>query len=70
MNCMNTLKIKARCVELGMTQEEVARKLGIKSATFSQKINNIRKTGVDEAFALAEILQIPDEQFRAYFFAN
>ena len=67
---VNTNKIKGRIVELGLTQKDLAKALGIATPTVSQKINNVRSMDVKEAFIIAEILRIPDEQFREYFFTN
>lgn len=67
---VNSNKIKGRIVELGLTQNDLAKALGIATPTISQKINNVRSMSLDEAFAIADILKIPDEQFREYFFKN
>lgn len=65
---INTNKLKARIVELGLTQKALADALGVATPTISQKINNIRSMDVREAFIIAEVLKIPDEDFREYFF--
>lgn len=65
---INTNKIKGRIVELGLTQRDIANALGVALPTVSQKINNIRAMDVKEAFIIAEVLNIPDEEFREYFF--
>lgn len=67
---VNSNKIKGRIVELGLTQKDLAKALGIATPTLSQKINNVRSMSLDEAFTIADILKIPDEQFREYFFKN
>lgn len=67
---VNSNKIKGRIVELGLTQKDLAKALGIATPTISQKINNVRSMSLDEAFTIADILKIPDEQFREYFFKN
>lgn len=67
---INTLKIKARMVELGLTQKSIAAKIGIAAPTVSQKINNVRPMMLDEVEKFSEILKIRDDQFREYFFYN
>lgn len=65
---VNTNKIKGRIVELGLTQKDIAKALGVALPTVSQKINNVRAMDVREAFVIANVLKIPDEKFREYFF--
>ena len=61
---INANKIRARIVELGMTQQQVAEKIGMSAKTFSIKMNN-GKFGLDEADRMIEILKIdkPDSYF-------
>lgn len=65
---VNTNKIKARIVELGITQKVLADAIGVATTTISQKINNRRAMDVSEAFKIAEVLKIQDTDFREYFF--
>ena len=70
---VQTLKIKARIVELGLSQNDIVESLkeaGVKMAysTFNQKINNVRTLSLTESLALQQILHIPDEDFKNYFF--
>jgi transcriptional regulator with XRE-family HTH domain len=67
---INTNKIKGRIVELGLTQRDIARALGIATPTVSQKINNVRAMSIKEAFVMASVLKIPDDDFREYFFTQ
>ena len=64
---INSNKIRARIVELGMNQQTVAEKIGMSAKTFSIKLNN-GKFGLDEAEKLIDVLQI-DEPV-SYFFTN
>lgn len=66
---VDTEKLKKRIEEKGISQAEVARKLRCAQSTVSLKINNKRPFFLDEAWELAEILEIKD-QFFSYFFAN
>ncbi len=65
---VNTNKIKARIVELGINQQDVAKALGIAQPTLSQKINNIRPIDLNEALVLADFLKIEPAEYPIYFF--
>lgn len=67
---VNTLKLKARMVELGLTQKDIAKALGIASPTISQKINNIRPMNLKEADLIADLLRINTIQYGEYFFTS
>ena len=64
---INANKIRARIVELGMTQEQVAAKIGMSKKTFSLKMKS-GKFGLDEADRMIDVLKI--EQPEKYFFSN
>jgi len=65
---VNTNKVKARMVELGLNQEDVAKMLGIDYSTFNIKINNNRRFYADEVAKLCEILGLDtSNQLREYF---
>lgn len=64
---INANKLRARIVEMGMTQKEVAEKIGMSEKTFSIKINN-GKFGLDEAEKMIDLLHI--EQPEKIFFSN
>ena len=64
---INANLIRAKIVENGMTQEQVAKEMGISAKTFSIKMNN-GKFGLHEAEKMIQILKI-DEPAR-YFFAQ
>lgn len=63
-------KIKGKLAEKGITQKQAAEKLGIRQATFSQKLNNVRPITLDEANALGKLLQFDNEEFYEIFFAD
>lgn len=67
---INTNKIKARMVELQLTQKDVAKSLGLAQPTVNQKINNIRPMDLDEAEKLSSLLNISPDEFSMYFFYN
>lgn len=63
----NANLLKAKIVENGMTQEEVARRIGMSPKTFSLKINS-GKFGLDEADKMISLLNI--EKPELIFFAS
>ena len=67
---INTRKIKARMVELGITQKDAAKFLCIAQPTINQKINNIRPMDLEEAEKLSNLLQLNIEDFQSYFFCT
>lgn len=67
---INTRKMKARLVELGLSQKDFAECLGIATATASQKINNVRPMSLEEAEKICNLLNIEPDQFASYFFAQ
>ncbi|MBQ7556890.1 MAG: helix-turn-helix transcriptional regulator [Lachnospiraceae bacterium] len=64
---INANLIRAKIVENGLTQAQVAEKLGMSKKTFSVKMNH-GKFGLDEAQKMIEILKIDKPE--KYFFAN
>lgn len=67
---INTNKIKGRMAEMQLTQKDIATSLGLAQPTVNQKINNVRPMDLDEAEKLSVLLNIPPEEFSAYFFYN
>lgn len=65
---VNTPKIKGRITELSLSQNDVAKALGIAQSTLNQKINNIRPINLNEAEKIQKLLQVPDSEFTTYFF--
>ena len=55
---INTNKIKARIMELGLTQEDIADKVGINRSTFNLKITNKRRIYMDEVVKVCQALNI------------
>lgn len=55
---INTRKVKARMIILGLTQPIVAELMGMNVATLNAKINNNRRLYVDEHRKLVEILKL------------
>lgn len=61
-------KLKGLIREKGYTQEEVARHIGIAPSTLSIKLNESVFFGQDEIQKIADLLKIPDSQYKQYFF--
>ena len=55
---IDTRKVKARMILLGLTQPAVAKLMNINVATFNQKLNNKRRIYIDEYLKLCEILEL------------
>lgn len=66
----NSERLKARMRELGVTQQDLADTLNLAAPTICQKINGIRPLFLSEAEAIAARLNIPDTEFRQYFFKD
>lgn len=63
-------KLKGRIREKGFTQEDIARQINIAPSTFSTKINGIVFFNQDEIEQMAEFLQVPNEEYKEYFFTQ
>lgn len=61
-------KLQGRMKELHLTQDYVSKYLGINKSTFNLKINSQVIFTQDELSKLIEVLKIPDEDIREYFF--
>lgn len=55
---INTRKVKARMLILGLTQPIVAELMGVNVATLNAKLNNNRRLYVDEHKKLVRILKL------------
>lgn len=55
---VNSRKVNARILELGLTQESVAKSMGIDRSTLNNKINNKVRFFADEVGMLCNILNI------------
>lgn len=55
---INARKLKARMVELGITQSNIAKNMGVDPTTLYLKLNNQRRIYVDEVGKLCKILKI------------
>lgn len=65
---INAPKIRGRMAELGITQRDLAERMGLAAPTVSQKLNRLRPMDLDEAKRMAEILEIDTSQMGEYFF--
>lgn len=55
---MNKLKLKAKIIENGLTQNKVAKKMGITLQTFNAKLNGRAPWTLDNILKLRDILKI------------
>ena len=67
---INGKKIKARMVELGLTQKMLAKLLEIAQPTLNLKLNGKRPMTISEAELLCNILNIDNSEIGLYFFNN
>lgn len=59
---MNANKIKAKIVERGMTQGEVAKMIGISPNSFSRKLLGKRDFSLSEVMSLCTVLELENPQ--------
>jgi len=64
---INSNKLRGKIAEAGMTQKEVAQKIGMTPKTFSMKMKS-GKFGLDEADKIISLLKIKDPSL--IFFAS
>lgn len=64
----NYSKLLGRFREYGLTQKDVAIRIGIRPTTLSQKLNNKFSFTSDEIDAICKLLDIPNEEIGIYFF--
>lgn len=66
----NTLKLRAKLIENNLTNEDVAKELGISKQSFSMKANNKREFKASELNKLVILLNLAETDFLPIFFAN
>lgn len=66
----NYNKLLGRMKEKKMTQENLAKRIGLQPPTLSQKLNNKGKFKQTEISKICHILDIPDKEIGQYFFAH
>ena len=64
----NSRKIKGLIIEKGMTQKDIASRIGLSRTAFNYKINNKHEFTVSEIMSLCDILDIKDKN--VYFFCR
>ena len=67
---INTKKLYERMKELGVRQSDIAELLQVARPTVSQKLRNVRPMYLDEAWKIAKKLEIAEDLFCVYFFAE
>lgn len=72
LEMINVMELKAQLKRTGMTQANLAEKVGMNPATLNRKINNVegKTLTVKEATEIAKNLDIPKEKLTFIFFAN
>lgn len=67
---VNSLKIKGKIVEQDTTISKLAAEMGLSAYSLGQKIGGKSIMTLDEADKLQNLLNIPDCEFKSYFFAS
>ena len=69
---INIHKLKAKIKEKNMTQEELAKRIGIDSSTLSKRMNDLQGNNftIEEATKMIEILSISGDEVTQIFFNN
>lgn len=65
---LNTIRLKERIADLGLSQRTIAANLKLSQPVVSQKLRGIRPLQLHEAEALAKLLEIEPAEFCSYFF--
>lgn len=65
---VNTNKLKAKIVEKGYTQEQLAREMGMTRATFARRMANAEEFDVGEIGIMIEVLDISEGELAPIFF--
>ncbi len=65
-------KVKARMLLMGLKRKDIASKdvWNCSMSTVSQKLNHTRPISLEEANALASLLNLNSEEYYEYFFAS
>ena len=61
-------KLKERIQDNNLTQEQVAKSIGISKGAFSQKINGSVAFSQDDVIKISDVLNIPKTKIYEYFF--
>lgn len=65
---LDTKKLKAKIVEEGLTQKDLAKKIGVSENTLTRKINGKRDFYIGEIDKICEALHISDNSLKAQIF--
>lgn len=67
---VNTQKLIERMKELGISQQQLADICSVKRPTINQKLHGVRPISLSEAQIIQKVLDIPENEFGAYFFSS
>lgn len=65
---MDYKKLRGRMVEFGLTQKDLAQKIGTSHSQLNRKLAGDFSFRQSEIQAICEVLQIGDNEIKAYFF--
>ena len=66
----NKLKLKGKIAESGLTQAEIAEKIGISAQSLNAKVNGARPFNADEIQKLIPAISLTNEDLVSIFFAT
>lgn len=64
---INSSALKGKLVECGITQDEMAKKIGVSSSTFQRHMSD-GVFGSDEIESMAAVMKLDDREFMRIFF--
>lgn len=68
---INTNMLKGKIVENGLSVADVAKSIGISTASMYRKINNCGETMlIKDAYAVGKLLHLTSEEMNSIFFAD
>lgn len=66
---VDSKKIRARMVEMGLHNRDIAETWNCAMSTASQKLNGVRPISLDEANGLARLLKLSEAEYYYFLFA-
>lgn len=67
---MNTKAVKCRMIDKGLTNAEMADKIGVTPQHFSGVLNGKKPLTLNMANKIQEVLEIPNDDFGHYFLSG
>ncbi len=65
---VDSRRIRARMIELSLSNKDIAKKWGCALQTVSQKLNGVRPMTLEQANGLAELLKLNEIEYYTFLF--